>query len=138
MMTIYPWRLTALVLLGAASPWVGGAGLRFFPNTPAWWATRPAWTIVLGATTAVLVAVLGRFESTPVAARGRALPLLQVGLTAALLALLADDGLNHLLSRVMRIAGRRRGGVTDQILRCPDKEARLRSPIRAAVPARRH
>jgi hypothetical protein len=99
MMTVYLWHLTALVILGAGSLWLGGAGLHATPNTPGWWAARPVWILLLGATTAVLVAVIGRFEDPPLtkvtAARSTAGPLLQLGMLIVLLGLLADDGLGE-------------------------------------------
>ncbi|WP_067429631.1 acyltransferase family protein [Nocardioides jensenii] len=99
MMTIYLWHLTALVMLGAVSLWFGGVGLHARPDTLEWWTARPVWIVLLGATTGAVVAVVGRFEdphpARTRAARGAVLPLLRVGLTVVLLALLADDGLGH-------------------------------------------
>lgn len=97
MMTIYLWHLTALVILGAASLWLGGVGLSARPNTTEWWVSRPVWIVLLGATTALVVALVGRLEdplgARRTSARGPALPLLQIGLTVVLLAILAADGL---------------------------------------------
>jgi Acyltransferase family len=94
-MTVYLWHLTALSILAGASLWFGGVGLDARPNTPEWWALRPAWFLVLGALTVALVALVGRFEDPLPAStlRSPALPLLEVVLTAILLGLLADRGL---------------------------------------------
>lgn len=97
MMTIYLWHLTALVMLGAGSLWFGGVGLRSYPDTAGWWLVRPAWIVVLGVTTAAVVAVVGRFEDPlhgqTSEGRGAVLPLLRLGMLVSLLAFLADDGL---------------------------------------------
>jgi hypothetical protein len=94
-MTLYLWHLTALGLLGVGSLSLGGLGLHSQPDTPSWWAQRPAWLVALGLTTAGLVAVFGRFEE-PVTVGSRispVLPLAEVILTATLLGILADQGL---------------------------------------------
>jgi hypothetical protein len=97
MMTIYLWHLTALVILGAGSLWLDGAGLHDRPNSPDWWAARPLWICLLAATTAAIVVVVGRFEDPPTRRvtdfHSPVLPLVQVGLIVVLLSLLAADGL---------------------------------------------
>ena len=99
MMTVYLWHLTALVILGAGSLWLDGVGLRARPDTAEWWVMRPAWILLLCATTAALVAVAGRFEDPHLtkgtAARNPVVVLLQLGLLVVLLGLLADDGLGE-------------------------------------------
>ena len=96
-MTVYLWHLTALAILGAVSLWLGGAGLHAYPNTADWWGQRPAWLLTLAVTTVTLVALIGRFEEPVVAATrcSPALPLVEVLITTAFLALLADRGLGH-------------------------------------------
>lgn len=95
-MTIYLWHLTALTFVVALAVAGGGVGLGIEPNTPLWWATRPLWFAVLGATTAVLVAVLGRFEAPAPDPRPAPTPLLPVlaALTVCCsLAVMADLGI---------------------------------------------
>lgn len=97
MMTIYLWHLTALVVLGAGSLWMDGAGLRALPNTQNWWLMRPAWILLLAVTTTVIVAAVGGFEDPirkgPAPTSGAAGPLLLVLVLIPVLGLLADDGL---------------------------------------------
>ncbi len=61
-MSLYLWHLTAMVLAIGASLLLGGFGLRPAPLSSSWWATRPVWFLVLGAVTAGLVLLVGRFE----------------------------------------------------------------------------
>lgn len=62
MMSVYLWHLTAMVLVIGLSLLAGGVGLGAEPLSGAWWATRPVWWLVLGALTAGVVALVGRFE----------------------------------------------------------------------------
>ncbi len=48
-MTIYLWHITISVLLIALLYWAGGIGLGLAPGSGSWWATRPAWILVLWA-----------------------------------------------------------------------------------------
>ena len=61
-MTVYLWHATVMVLLVGLAELPGGAGLRFVPNTTAWWASRPAWILVLLLLLGGFVAVFGRVE----------------------------------------------------------------------------
>lgn len=61
-MTLYLWHLTAMVGVIAAAGALGGFGLGFAVDTPAWWATRPLYLLVLIAVTAPFLIVFGRFE----------------------------------------------------------------------------
>lgn len=61
-MTLYLWHLTAMVGVIAASHALDGFGLGFSVNTPTWWATRPAFLLVLIAATVPFLALFGRFE----------------------------------------------------------------------------
>jgi hypothetical protein len=62
-MTLYLWHATVMVLLVGVAELPGGIGLRFVPNTAAWWATRLPWLAVLSIGLAGVVAVFGRWES---------------------------------------------------------------------------
>jgi fucose 4-O-acetylase-like acetyltransferase len=61
-MSLYLWHLTAMVGVIGASYALGGFGLGFSVNTPAWWATRPLFLLVLVAATVPFLALFGRFE----------------------------------------------------------------------------
>ncbi len=61
-MSLYLWHLTAMVVVIGASYALDGFGLGFAINTPAWWATRPAFLLVLIAATAPFLVLFGRFE----------------------------------------------------------------------------
>ena len=61
-MTLYLWHLTAMVaVIGFASA-LGGFGLGYSVNTASWWATRPAYLVVLVAVTTPLLLAFSRFE----------------------------------------------------------------------------
>jgi hypothetical protein len=96
-MTIYLWHLTVLGLAVAVSLTWGGVGLGPPPATAQWWLTRPVWFLLLGVLTWLVVLAVGRFEDPPATPPrptvGAAPALLEVGVTAAVLAALAD----HLL-----------------------------------------
>lgn len=97
MMTIYLWHLTAFGLLAAGCLWLGGAGMTAEPATAAWWWSRPAWFLLLGVTTALLVLLLGRLEpvgSRVAGAAGRAAagPLLEVLTACVVIWMLARHG----------------------------------------------
>lgn len=62
-MTLYLWHLTAMVSVIGTSMLLGGVGLGVDPLTPAWWATRPLWWLLLAAVTLGLIALFGRFET---------------------------------------------------------------------------
>lgn len=62
-MTLYLWHATVMVLLVGIAELPGGVGLRFVPNTPAWWATRLPWLLLLAAALAAVVALFGRVET---------------------------------------------------------------------------
>lgn len=62
-MTVYLWHATVIVLVVALAEWPGGLGLRFVPDTPAWWATRAPWVIVLTTILAGFVAMFGSVEA---------------------------------------------------------------------------
>jgi peptidoglycan/LPS O-acetylase OafA/YrhL len=62
-MTLYLWHATVMVLLVAVAELPGGVGLRFVPNTLAWWATRLPWLLVLVTGLAGFVAVFGPVEA---------------------------------------------------------------------------
>jgi hypothetical protein len=62
-MTLYLWHATVMVLLVGIAELPGGSGLRFVPNTAAWWATRPLWLMVLLLLIAAFVAIFGRVEA---------------------------------------------------------------------------
>lgn len=126
-MTVYLWHVTAMVAVIGLSLAVGGPGLGVTPLTAAWWATRPLWWAVVGMATAVLVALLGRFETPqpdtrPPPAWWR--PLLAVGLVCAGLGALAvvgiadADGLNGWL-----LAAPVAGVVVGGVLRPPGRRA---------------
>ena len=62
-MTAFLWHLTALFLAVQGLRW---AGITPPPAaSPAWWATRPPWLLLLTALTLVLVLALRRFERVP-------------------------------------------------------------------------
>ncbi|MDF9715841.1 acyltransferase [Nocardioides sp. ChNu-153] len=95
-MTIYLWHLTALGIVVGVSLAVGGLGLHLDPGSGAWWATRPLWFAVLAATTAALVALLGRLEQPapdPRPAPPAVLPVAALLATCAGLAVMADLGI---------------------------------------------
>jgi fucose 4-O-acetylase-like acetyltransferase len=61
-MTLYLWHATVMVLLlGVAEP-PGAVGLRFVPDTLAWWVTRIPWLLLLAVGLAGFVAIFGRVE----------------------------------------------------------------------------
>ncbi len=62
-MTLYLWHLTAMVSVIGVSLLLGGVGLGVDPLTPAWWATRPVWWLLLATVTLGFIAVFGRFET---------------------------------------------------------------------------
>lgn len=64
-MTLYLWHATVMVLVVGIAEWPGGLGLRFVPNTSAWWLTRLPWLVLLLAVLALFAAVFGRSESGP-------------------------------------------------------------------------
>ncbi|HZD03264.1 MAG TPA: acyltransferase family protein, partial [Longimicrobiales bacterium] len=70
-MTLYLWHATVMVVLVGFAEWPGGVGLKFVPNTLAWWATRIPWLLVLLTVLAGFVAVFGRFEAQPAPPAGR-------------------------------------------------------------------
>jgi surface polysaccharide O-acyltransferase-like enzyme len=95
-MTVYLWHLTALGVAVAVAVRLGGVGLTALPNTGHWWATRPAWFVVLGCVTALAVRLFGRFEDHRVQARrsSSALgPLVETVVFCAALGALAGWGL---------------------------------------------
>ena len=61
-MSLYLWHLTAMVGVIGALYALGGFGLDYAVNTPAWWATRPLFLLVLIAATVPFLALFGRFE----------------------------------------------------------------------------
>ena len=97
-MSVYLWHLTVMVLVLGLSlfvaPWVLAPG----PLTATWWLTRPLWWVALGAGTAAVVALVGRFErprpdppgSPPVAAWR---PVVALVLGCGGLGLMAGQGL---------------------------------------------
>ncbi|ROR90841.1 acyltransferase family protein [Nocardioides aurantiacus] len=94
-MTVYLWHMTALGLVAGASVASGGLGLGPRPDSAAWWWSRPAWILALAATTAVLVAATGRWETPlPPATTRRvapALPWAAIVVASACLGLLARE-----------------------------------------------
>jgi fucose 4-O-acetylase-like acetyltransferase len=62
-MTIYLWHATVMVLFVAVAELPASLGLRFVPDTPAWWITRLPWVVLLAASLAGFVAVFARVES---------------------------------------------------------------------------
>jgi fucose 4-O-acetylase-like acetyltransferase len=62
-MTLYLWHATVMVLLVGIAELPGGIGLRFVPDTAAWWATRLPWVMVLTTVLTGFVAVFGRVEA---------------------------------------------------------------------------
>lgn len=62
-MTLYLWHATVMVLLVGVATLPGDVGLGFVPNTPAWWATRLTWLLLLTGGLAAFVAVFGRVEA---------------------------------------------------------------------------
>jgi fucose 4-O-acetylase-like acetyltransferase len=63
-MTLYLWHATVMVFLVALAEWPSGLGLRFVPNTAAWWATRVPWLLVLLAGLALFAAIFARSETS--------------------------------------------------------------------------
>jgi hypothetical protein len=95
-MTVYLWHLTALGVAVAVAIHLGGVGLTALPNTAHWWATRPAWFVVLGIVTALAVGTFGRFEDhrTPARRSSSAVgPLVETVVFCAALGALAGWGL---------------------------------------------
>lgn len=88
-MTIYSWHMLVLIGVAGLLLVVDGEALPA-PLTDAWWATRPAWLVGVGAAVALVVAVAGRLETAP-ARPVRAHPL-AAHPVAAPLALLAAAG----------------------------------------------
>jgi fucose 4-O-acetylase-like acetyltransferase len=64
-LTVYLWHASVMVTLVALASWPGGIGLGFAPGTPVWWATRPAWILVLLVGLMVFVAAFGPVEARP-------------------------------------------------------------------------
>lgn len=102
-MTLYLWHVTAMVAVIGLALAAGGTGLRVTPLSGTWWATRPLWWAVVAAVTALLVVLLGRFETPRPDPRPAPVwwrPLLAVVLVCAGLGALAvvgiadADGLN--------------------------------------------
>lgn len=94
-MTLYLWHLTAMVAVLGAAMASGGAGLGLTVDTPAWWATRPIWLLLMVMATAPFLAVFGRFErprndTRPAPAAWK--PVFAVVATGIGLALLARNG----------------------------------------------
>ncbi|MFC6285217.1 acyltransferase [Nocardioides sp. GCM10027113] len=94
-MTTYLWHMTALGLAVAAVLATGLPVLDDEPASAAWWWTRPVWFVALGATTLLLVALVGRFEepAEPAHRTGAVRPLLGALGVAAGLGLVLDHGL---------------------------------------------
>ncbi len=97
-MSVYLWHLTVMVLVIGLSllvaPWVLGPE----PLTVTWWSTRPLWWLALGAGTAAVVALVGRFErprpdppGSPAVAAWR--PVAATVLSCGGLGLMAGQGL---------------------------------------------
>jgi hypothetical protein len=64
MMTIYVWHLTALTMVLAAGTFLlNGVILSIEPGTALWWATRPAFFVILIGVTAALHIPFARFET---------------------------------------------------------------------------
>jgi peptidoglycan/LPS O-acetylase OafA/YrhL len=61
-MTLYLWHATVMVLIVGLAELPGVVGLRFVPNTAAWWLTRLPWLVVLSIVLAAFVALFGRAE----------------------------------------------------------------------------
>ena len=61
-MSLYLWHLTAMVGVIGVSYAFDGFGLGFTVNTPVWWATRPAFLLMLVAATVPFLVLFGRFE----------------------------------------------------------------------------
>jgi hypothetical protein len=64
-LTVYLWHASVMVTLVALASWPGGIGLGFEPGTAVWWATRPAWILVLLVGLLVFVAAFGPVEARP-------------------------------------------------------------------------
>ena len=62
-LTVYLWHASVMVTLVALAGWPGGIGLGFTPGTAVWWATRPAWILVLLTGLMVFVAAFGPVEA---------------------------------------------------------------------------
>lgn len=95
-MTIYLWHPTALGLAGLVALLAGGTGLHALPASGEWWAQRPAWLLVLLATTTALVLLVGRWEEprpVPAYEVPVAVPLTEVAVLVAGVAVLARLGL---------------------------------------------
>lgn len=99
LMTVFLWHLTALGILAALAMRLGGLGLHQRPNTVEWWLLRPPWILVLLALTAVVTALLGRFEDPSwrrvPTGLSRTLPLVEVAVTCLGLAVLASEGMTR-------------------------------------------
>lgn len=84
-LTVFLWHMAALVVAGFA---LVGTGVLAAPEvgTASWWALRLPWLVVDAAVLAVLVALLGRFETGPAPVAGeRTSPVaVGVGLVAVL------------------------------------------------------
>lgn len=100
-MTLYLWHVTVLVLVVGLAYWLGGIGLGFAPNSPAWWATRPVWIALLLVALLPFLAVFGRFERLARVRTGSPAPAVQsvagaiavcMGLTALALGGIGDAG----------------------------------------------
>ena len=46
-MTVYLWHITVMIIVIAILYLANGFGLGLEPGSPAWWYTRPVWTVVL-------------------------------------------------------------------------------------------
>jgi hypothetical protein len=62
-MTLYLWHATVMVLFVGVAELPASLGLRFVPDTPAWWITRIPWLVLLAAGLAGFVAVFARVEA---------------------------------------------------------------------------
>lgn len=61
-MTIYLWHMTVLLLVMAVAYLIGGFGLMIEPGSGEWWATRPAWMIIMAALLIPVALVLSPLE----------------------------------------------------------------------------
>lgn len=95
-MTWFLWHLTALVAVAQVLLALDARVLLPTPLSGIWWATRPLWWVALAAVTAVMVLLMGRFESPradPRAAPPAWMPVVAAAVTCGSLAVLADTGM---------------------------------------------